>query len=50
MRRLNKLNFQELVEKNKEELMNDQKAWDKLKDKLDEKIEEKILKQSKNFI
>jgi len=50
MRRINKLNFEELVEKNKEELINDKKAMEKLKEKLDEKIEERMFNKSKSFI
>lgn len=50
MRRINKLNFEELVEKNKEELINDKIAMEKLKDKLDEKIEDRMFNKSKSFV
>ena len=50
MRRINRLSYKELLEKNKEELMNDQKAMDKLKEKLDDKIEEKLVNRFKSFV
>lgn len=50
MRKINRLTFNELIEKNKEELLSDQKALDKLKERLDEKIEEKLAKTSKSYV
>lgn len=44
MRKINRLTFQELVKKNKEELLSDKKAFDILKDKFETKLEEKMLK------
>lgn len=50
MRRINRLNYKDLIEKNKEELMSDQKAFDKLKEKLDDKIEERMISQFKKLV
>ena len=42
MRKVNRLSFKELMEKNKEELMNNQKELNKIKDKLEEKLEKMV--------
>ena len=46
MRKINKLSFKELVEKNKEELLSDQQALDKLHEKLEAKMQ---IKPQKNY-
>ncbi len=46
MRKINRLSYQELIEKNKEELLSDKKALDKLTEKLEAKLEKNMLKNS----
>ncbi|NJP39383.1 FbpB family small basic protein [Alkalicoccus luteus] len=42
MRRINRTSFEELVEQNKRDIMNDQKAVSEIEEKLDSKYEEQL--------
>lgn len=50
MRRIKKLNFKDLVEENKKELLSDQNALDRLDAKLDAKLEQNMRKVQKRIV